>query len=166
MKLKFWERKLKKLIKVLFLDVLTLLVDFHAGHSKYTVIRTRIHTCVPKSTPRKNKSKGKYHKKPMYLESKQPSSSLDSLHFYLEGFHILALLIYCCVIMYSSQTWIDTAASLKSICHHSRTQCKIPMNQIQHVFYKIASNPKLFFTWRWQIIRIFLYKILFLFLTA
>lgn len=109
--------------------------DFHAEHSKNSVISSTTRISVPNSTPRKNKSKLKHHKKPMYPESMQPSSSLDSLSFDLEGFQILALLIYSSVVMYSSQTWIDTAASLSSICHHNRAQCKIPMNQIQHIFY-------------------------------
>lgn len=84
-----------------------------------------------------------------------------TLSFDLEGFQILAFLIYCSVIMCSSQTWIDTGASLKSICHHSRTQHKIPINQIQHMFFgTITRNWKLLSTWGWQIIGIFIYKYL------
>jgi len=54
---------------------------------------------MPNYTQGKNKSEGKYNEKPMYPKSMQSSSGLDSLSIDLEGFKILAVLIYSSVII-------------------------------------------------------------------
>lgn len=96
----------------------------------------------------------------MYPEGMQ-HQALWTLSFDLEGFQILALLIYCSVIRYSSQTRAGHGCQIEVSLSPQQNQCKIPMNQIQHVFYgKITSNSKLLFTQGWKIIKILIYKYL------
>lgn len=55
----------------------------------------------------------------MYLESMQLSNGLDSLSFDLEGFQILAVLIYSSVIILQFSD-MNRHSCQKLICHHSR----------------------------------------------